>query len=246
MLEAALAEKSDVIGLSGLISAALDEMAHVAHEMERLGYSIPLLIGGATTSKAHTAVKIAPHYSGPTIHVLDASRAVNVVASLVSQELRKEFVSKNQKEQDHLRDEFHRRTAEKQLLTIEEARRRKLVFDWEKTPIDKPSFLGLRAIANQPLDELVPYIDWSPFFHTWELRGRYPKIFDDPEVGEQARQLYEDAQKLLQDIVNSRLLVAKAAYGFSRPNRKGDHIAIYADETRSDSESTLHPLRHQI
>jgi len=246
IFEAALAEQADVIGLSGLITPSLDEMAHVAHEMERLGYSIPLLIGGATTSKAHTAVKIAPHYSGPTIHVLDASRAVNVVASLVSQELRKEFVSKNQKEQDHLRDEFHRRTAEKKLLTIEEARRRKPVFDWEKTPIDKPSFLGLRTIANQPLDELVPYVDWSPFFHTWELRGRYPKIFDDPEVGEQARQLFEDAQKLLQDIVNSRLLVAKAAYGFWPANGNGDDIEIYADETRTELVATFHQLRQQM
>src|ERR1700745_1119695 len=201
IFEAAVAEHADIIGLSGLITPSLDEMAHVAQEMERLGDTMPLLIGGATTSKAHTAVKIAPHYSGPTIHVLDASRAVGVVGSLISQDLRREFVSKNQKEQDHLREEFHRRTAEKQLLTIEVARNRKPVFDWETTPIDKPSVLGVQVIANQSLDELVPYIDWSPFFHTWELRGRFPKILDDPTVGEQARQLYEDAQILLQDIV---------------------------------------------
>jgi 5-methyltetrahydrofolate--homocysteine methyltransferase len=246
IFEAALAEQADIIGLSGLITPSLDEMAHVAQEMKRLGYSMPLLIGGATTSKAHTAVKIAPHYSGPTIHVLDASRAVNVVRSLISQDLRKEFVNKNQQEQEHLRDEFHRRTAEKQLLTIEEARRRKPVLDWEKTPIDRPSFLGVRAIANQPLDELVPYIDWSPFFHTWELRGRYPKIFDDPDVGEQARQLYEDAQKLLQDIVNSRLLVAKGVYGLWPANSNGDDIELYADETRSELVATFHHLRQQM
>jgi 5-methyltetrahydrofolate--homocysteine methyltransferase len=246
IFEAAQAEHADIIGLSGLITPSLDEMAHVAQEMERLGYTMPLLIGGATTSKAHTAVKIAPHYSGPTIHVLDASRAVGVVGSLISQDLRREFVSKNQKEQDHLREEFHRRTAEKQLLTIEEARNRKLVFDWETTAIDKPSVLGVQVIANQSLDELVPYIDWSPFFHTWELRGRFPKIFDDPEVGEQARQLYEDAQKLLQDIVNSRLLVAKGVYGLWPANNVGDDIEVYTDENRTELAATFHQLRQQM
>ena len=246
IFEAALAEHADIIGLSGLITPSLDEMAHVAQEMERLGYTMPLLIGGATTSKAHTAVKIAPHYSGPTIHVLDASRAVNVVGSLISQDLRPEFVSKNQKDQEHLREEFHRRTAEKQLLTIEEARKRKLDFDWANTSIDKPSVLGVQVIANQSLDELVPYIDWSPFFHTWELRGRFPKIFDDPEVGEQARQLYEDAQKLLQDIVNSRLLVAKGVYGLWPANSVGDDIEVYTNEDRTELRATFHQLRQQM
>jgi len=246
IFEAAVAAQADIIGLSGLITPSLDEMAHVAQEMERLGYTMPLLIGGATTSKAHTAVKIAPHYSGPTIHVLDASRAVNVVASLISEERRQEFVTKNQKDQQHLREEFHLRNAEKQLLTIEEARKRKPVLDWVTTPIDKPSVLGVQVIANQPLDELVQYIDWSPFFHTWELRGRYPKIFDDPEVGEQARQLYEDAQKLLQDIVNSRLLVAKGAYGLWPANSIGDDIEVYADETRAEVVAIFHQLRQQM
>jgi 5-methyltetrahydrofolate--homocysteine methyltransferase len=246
IFEAAQAEHADIIGLSGLITPSLDEMAHVAQEMERLGYTMPLLIGGATTSKAHTAVKIAPHYSGPTIHVLDASRAVNVVGSLISQDLQREFVSKNQKEQDHLREEFHRRTTEKQLLTIEEARNRKPVFDWETIPIDKPDVLGVQVIANQSLDELVPYIDWSPFFHTWELRGRFPKIFDDPNVGEQARQLYEDAQRLLQDIVNSRLLVAKGVFGLWPANSVGDDIEVYTDETRTLVLATFHQLRQQM
>jgi 5-methyltetrahydrofolate--homocysteine methyltransferase len=246
IFEAAVAAQADIIGLSGLITPSLDEMAHVAQEMERLGYTMPLLIGGATTSKAHTAVKIAPHYSGPTIHVLDASRAVNVVASLISEERRQEFVTKNQKDQEHLREEFHLRNAEKQLLTIEEARKRKPVLEWATTPIDKPSVLGVQVIANQPLDELVPYIDWSPFFHTWELRGRYPKIFDVPEVGEQARQLYEDAQKLLQDIVNSRLLVAKGVYGLWPANSIGDDIEVYADETRAEVVAIFHQLRQQM
>ena len=246
IFEAALAAQADIIGLSGLITPSLDEMAHVAQEMERLGYTMPLLIGGATTSKAHTAVKIAPHYSGPTIHVLDASRAVNVVSSLISEERRQEFITKNQKDQEHLREEFHLRNAEKQLLSIEDARKRKLIFDWATTAIDKPSILGVQVIANQPLDELVPYIDWSPFFHTWELRGRYPKIFDDPEVGEQARQLYEDAQKLLQDIVNSRLLVAKGVYGLWPANSIGDDIEVYADETRTEVVANFHQLRQQM
>src|ERR1700747_327280 len=165
-------------------------------------------------------------------------RAGGVVGSLISQDLRREFVSKNQKEQDHLREEFHRRTAEKQLLTIGEARNRKRVFDWETTAIDKPSVLGIQVIANESLDELVPYIDWSPFFHTWELRGRFPKIFDDPEVGLQARQLFEDAQKLLQDIVNGRLFTGRAVYGFWPANAVGDDIELYHDESRSSVLTT--------
>ena len=246
IFEAARAEQADVIGLSGLITPSLDEMAHVAQEMERLGFSVPLLIGGATTSKAHTAVKIAPHYTGPTVHVLDASRAVNVVGSLVNPELRSAFVEKNHGDQENLRDEFHRRTAEKNLLTIEEARNRRTPIDWRTTQIDQPNFCGLRVISNQSLDELVPYIDWSPFFHTWELRGRYPKIFEDPEVGEQARQLFEDAQKLLQDIVNSRLLVARGVYGFWPANGVGDDVELYSDETRTEIVTTFHFLRQQM
>jgi 5-methyltetrahydrofolate--homocysteine methyltransferase len=246
ILEEARKRNADVIGLSGLITPSLDEMVHVAQEMERLGYTEPLLIGGATTSRAHTAVKIAPNYSGPVIHVLDASRAAGVVSSLLSDDLKPGFTAKNAEEQNKLRIEFQQKTASKALLSIEVARERKEPIDWSTAQIDRPSFCGASSIASQPLDELVPYIDWSPFFHTWELRGRFPAILDDPEVGPQARQLFEDAQKLLQDIVNSRLITAKGVYGFWPANSAGDDIEVYGDESRSDMLAVFHMLRQQM
>jgi 5-methyltetrahydrofolate--homocysteine methyltransferase len=246
ILEEARKRNADIIGLSGLITPSLDEMVHVAQEMERLGYTEPLLIGGATTSRAHTAVKIAPHYSGPVVHVLDASRAAGVVSALVSTDLRPGFTNKNTEEQNKLRVEFQQKTASKPLLPLEVARERREPVDWNVALIDRPSFTGVRPIVSQPLDELVPYIDWSPFFHTWELRGRYPAILDDPEIGSQARQLYEDAQRLLQDIVNSRLLVAKGVYGFWPANSVTDDIEVYKDENRLDVVTTFHMLRQQM
>jgi 5-methyltetrahydrofolate--homocysteine methyltransferase len=246
ILETARQQGADIIGLSGLITPSLDEMAHVAQEMERLGFSLPLLIGGATTSRAHTAVKIAPHYTGPTVHVLDASRAVGVVGALVSDDLRKDFVSKNIDDQQRLRDDHANRSADKKLISIEVARDRRTPVDWATTRIDVPRSLGRRVIANQPLDELIPYIDWSPFFHTWELRGRFPKILDDPIVGEQARQLFEDAQKLLQDIVTGKLITAKGAYGIWPANSVGDDIEVYLDESRSEILTVFHMLRQQM
>jgi 5-methyltetrahydrofolate--homocysteine methyltransferase len=246
ILATAREQQVDVIGLSGLITPSLDEMAHVAQEMERLGLRLPLLIGGATTSRAHTAVKIAPHYNGSTVHVLDASRAVGVVSSLLSDDLRADFTKQNQSDQERLRLEFEQRNSEKQLLPIEIARERRTPIDWATTQIDQPRFIGRRTINSQPLDELVPFVDWSPFFHTWELRGRYPAILDDPEVGSQARQLFEDAQKLLQDIVNSRLFVAKGAYGFWPANSDGDDILLFADEDRQKVICTFHTLRQQM
>jgi 5-methyltetrahydrofolate--homocysteine methyltransferase len=246
ILEEARKRNADVIGLSGLITPSLDEMVHVAQEMERLGYTEPLLIGGATTSRAHTAVKIAPNYSGPVIHVLDASRAAGVVSSLLSDDLKPGFTAKNAEDQNKLRIEFQQKTASKALLSIEVARERKEPIDWSTAQIDRPSFCGASSIASQPLDELVPYIDWSPFFHTWELRGRFPAILDDPEVGPQARQLFEDAQKLLQDIVNSRLITAKGVYGFWPANSAGDDIEVYGDESRSDVLAVFHMLRQQM
>jgi len=246
ILEEARKRNADVIGLSGLITPSLDEMVHVAQEMERLGYTEPLLIGGATTSRAHTAVKIAPNYSGPVIHVLDASRAAGVVSSLLSDDLKPGFTAKNAEEQNKLRIEFQQKTASKALLSIEVARERKEPIDWSTAQIDRPSFCGASSIASQPLDELVPYIDWSPFFHTWELRGRFPAILDDPGVGPQARQLFEDAQKLLQDIVNSRLITAKGVYGFWPANSAGDDIEVYGDESRSDVLAVFHMLRQQM
>jgi 5-methyltetrahydrofolate--homocysteine methyltransferase len=246
ILEEARKRNADVIGLSGLITPSLDEMVHVAQEMERLGYTEPLLIGGATTSRAHTAVKIALHYSGPVIHVLDASRAAGVVSSLLSDNLKPGFTAKNAEEQSKLRIEFQQKTDSKALLSIEIARERKEPIDWSAAQIDRPSFCGAYSIASQPLDELVPYIDWSPFFHTWELRGRFPAILDDPAVGPQAHQLFEDAQKLLQDIVNSRLITAKGVYGFWPANSAGDDIEVYGGESRSDVLAVFHMLRQQM
>jgi 5-methyltetrahydrofolate--homocysteine methyltransferase len=246
ILETAKAESVDVIGLSGLITPSLDEMVHMAQEMERLNFDLPLLIGGATTSRAHTAVKIAPHYGGPTVHVLDASRAVGVVSALISDDQKPEFVSKNSHDQRRLREDHANKTADKKLISIGEARRRRTPIDWATTQIDVPGFLGRRVIWTQSLDELVPYIDWSPFFHTWELRGRFPKIFDDPVVGEQARQLFEDAQKLLQDIVKGKLFTARGVYGFWPANSVGDDIELYTDESRAEVLTTFCMLRQQM
>jgi 5-methyltetrahydrofolate--homocysteine methyltransferase len=245
ILENASEKRVDVIGLSGLITPSLDEMVHVAQEMERLGFALPLLIGGATTSRAHTAVKIAPAYRGPIVHVLDASRAVGVVSSLISEDMNACFVEENRVAQVRLREQ-HSGKREKQLLDIAEARSRRTPIEWATTTIDTPSFLGRRVIEHQPLDELAPYIDWSPFFHTWELRGRFPGIFDDPVVGEQARQLYEDAQKLLQDIVNGRLLRARGVYGFWPANSAGDDIELYPDEQRTEPVAVFRMLRQQM
>ncbi len=246
ILETARSKSVDVIGLSGLITPSLDEMVHLAQEMERLGFDLPLLIGGATTSRAHTAVKIAPHYHGPTVHVLDASRAVGVVSSLISDELKAGFVCKNSDDQQRLREDYANRTADKRLISIEDARKRRTPIDWATTRIDVPEFIGRRVIRTQTLEEIVPYIDWSPFFHTWELRGRFPKIFDDPEVGEQARQLYEDAQKLLQDIVKGKLITARGVYGLWPANSVVDDIELYTDESRDEVLTTFHMLRQQM
>ena len=246
ILETARNESVDVIGLSGLITPSLDEMVHMAQEMERLDFDLPLLIGGATTSKAHTAVKIAPHYHGPTVHVLDASRAVGVVGSLISEDLKLGFVGKNRDDQRHLREDYANRSADKRTISIGEAHQRRTAIDWATARIDVPEFIGRRVIRTQTLEEIASYIDWSPFFHTWELRGRYPKIFDDPDVGEQARQLYEDAQMLLQDIVKGKLFTARGVYGFWPANSVGDDVELYTDESRTEVLTTFHMLRQQM
>jgi 5-methyltetrahydrofolate--homocysteine methyltransferase len=246
ILETAKRESVDIIGLSGLITPSLDEMVHLAQEMQRLEFDLPLLIGGATTSRAHTAVKIAPNYRGPTVHVLDASRAVGVVGALVSDDLRQKFVAHNRDDQQRLRDDFAGKNSDKRMVTIEEARRRRTPVDWDRARIDVPDFTGCRVIRSQPLDELLPYIDWSPFFHTWELRGRFPKILNDPEIGEQARQLYDDARKLLQDIVKGKLFVARGVYGFWPANSVGDDIELYTNDSREKVVTTFHMLRQQM
>ncbi len=235
---------ADLIGLSGLITPSLDEMIHVAKEMEREGFKIPLLIGGATTSKIHTAVKIAPSYSQPVVHVQDASRAVGVVGRLASDGRRAEFAEENRKEQDRLRHAY--RPHAQALLSLEEARRRKPPLDWANGRPPRPSFLGVRVWDSAPLEEIVPFIDWTPFFHAWELRGTYPKIFDAGEVGVRARELYDDAQELLARIVREKLLTARAVTGFFGANSVGDDIEIYGDDSRSQLLGIFHTLRQQM
>jgi 5-methyltetrahydrofolate--homocysteine methyltransferase len=235
---------ADMIGLSGLITPSLDEMVHVAREMEREGFTTPLLIGGATTSRVHTAVKIAPAYSRPVLHVLDASRAVGVVGNLKSAELRDALVEENRKEQERTR-EAHRAPTSPPLRSLEEARRRKPVFDWAGTAIPRPSFTGVRRFDPVPLEDIVPYIDWTPFFHTWELRGVYPRIFEQEGVGAKAKELFDDAQQLLQQVVEQKLLTARAVMGFFPVASVGDDVEVYADESRSRVVGTFHFLRQQ-
>lgn len=246
ILKKAKEEKVDMIGLSGLITPSLDEMVHNAKEMAREGFDIPLLIGGATTSKAHTAVKIAPGYQEPVVHVLDASLAVNVVRQLLSEEEKSGFVEKVRQQQEQSREAYEGKKTLKKLLPLEEARKRRTAIDWKTSDIPEPSFLGTRVIENQPLEDLVPVIDWSPFFHTWELKGRYPKIFDDSKVGSKAKELFEDAQRLLQEIIDKKLLTAKAVYGFFPANSVGDDIEIYKEASRSEVLTTFHTLRQQM
>jgi 5-methyltetrahydrofolate--homocysteine methyltransferase len=246
ILKAAKEQGATLIGLSGLITPSLDEMVHVAREMTREGFAVPLLIGGATTSKAHTAVKIAPVYDQPVVHVLDASRAVGVVGQLVSPGQRDTFVEKTRREQDEIRVAHQSRQAKAVLLTLEQARERRTTIRWQAADIPKPAFTGVRALDPFPLDRLVPFIDWSPFFHTWELRGHYPQILDDPKVGERAAELFRDAQKLLKEIIGGKLLTARGVYGFFPANSVGDDIEVYADESRKKVRTTLHTLRQQL
>ncbi len=245
ILETAREKEADVIGLSGLITPSLDEMVHVAQEMEREGFRLPLLIGGATTSRAHTAVKIAPHYRASTVHVLDASRAVGVVNSLLNEELKSAFDKKTREEHERLRQEHAAKTRKKNLLTLDQARANRIQIDWSSYVPPKPEFLGVRVCA--PIVEgLAPFIDWSPFFHAWELRGRYPAIFDDPKIGKQARELFDDAQALLNHIIAKNLLVARGVHAFWPANSIGDDVELYTDEERSEKVATFYFLRQQM
>jgi 5-methyltetrahydrofolate--homocysteine methyltransferase len=245
ILAVAKDKKADIIGLSGLITPSLDEMVHVAKEMTREGFEVPLLIGGATTSKAHTAVKIAPSYEPAVVHVLDASRAVGVVGSLVSPAQKPGFVRQVREDYERMRH-AHQARGTKPVLPIARARANRLVTDWAALDIPKPAFLGIRVNDDQALPELIPFIDWSPFFHTWELKGRYPAIFDDATVGAKAKELYDDACRLLDEIVQYRWLVAKGVYGFFAAASAGDDIELYADAARKTVQTTVHHLRQQV
>jgi len=245
IIETAIEEKADIIGLSGLITPSLEEMVHVAGEMQRRGLKIPLLIGGATTSKRHTAVKIAPIYNHETVHVVDASRAVPVVGALSRKaENRSAFAEQNRREQEAIRRQFASRGGT-QLLTYEEALRRKLHTEWDEDQICVPEFTGRRVLADVSLSALIPYIDWSPFFHAWEMRGRYPDLLDDPARGPAARELFTHAQELLRRIVDEKLFKAHGVYGFFPANSAGDDIVLYTDTTRAQELRRFHTLRQQ-
>jgi 5-methyltetrahydrofolate--homocysteine methyltransferase len=245
ILEKAREVGADAIGLSGLITPSLEEMTFVAGEMQRQGFTIPLLIGGATTSKAHTALKIAPVYAGPVVHVLDASRAVGVTSRLLSDDQREGFAAEVRDEYAAIREAREGRGTAERLVPIEVARANKARMDLS-VPVPVPTFTGARTFAPYPLAELVPYIDWTPFFQTWELAGRFPAILDDPVVGPSARTLYADARAMLDRLVREGRIEARAAVGFWPANAVGDDIALYADSARRERVATLHMLRQQL
>ena len=248
ILEAAKKEDADIIGLSGLITPSLDEMTHVAREMKRQGFSVPLLIGGATTSAKHTAVKIAPFFDEPVVHVVDASLSVPAVESLLDPTRKAQFAEKNRAIQQRDRSNYEAMQSTRKLVPYSEALQRRYATDWSSVRIDKPAFVGTRVLNDVPLGELIPYIDWSPFFQTWELRGKFPKIFEDPTVGEQARKVFDDAQALLNRIVREKLLTARGVYGFWEAASVGDDIVLTVPATASHSGSStisLPMLRQQ-
>jgi 5-methyltetrahydrofolate--homocysteine methyltransferase len=252
ILQVARDEKVDIIGLSGLITPSLDEMIHVAKEMQRLNMNIPLLIGGATTSRIHTAVKISPQYTHPAIHVADASRSVGVVGSLLDKNLerRKEFIDDLGDLYGEIRDDHYASVLDQHYVSLEHARRTKFEIDFEKQPAPvQPSFLGTKVVTYE-LKDLVPFIDWNPFFQTWNIHGKYPnrhypKVFNDPDVGKQAQELFDDAQTLLKQIVDGKLFIAKAIVGFYAASSQGDDILLYEDDSRTKTIGTLFGLRQQ-
>ncbi|KAA3645955.1 MAG: methionine synthase [Bacteroidetes bacterium] len=247
ILKVAIEQDVDMIGLSGLITPSLDEMAHVASEMQRQKFTIPLLIGGATTSKAHTAVKIAPNYKSPVVHVLDASRSVPVAGSLLTKDVKAntEFLDNINQEYENLRDQFNKKRDFKKMISLKEAQNNKFNLDWNSQKITKPSFIGRKVLENYSIKELRAYIDWTPFFSTWELIGKYPNIFEDKLVGDAAKKLFEDANKMLDQIIAENWLTAKGVFGFWPANSVGDDIKLYQDDARNESFETLYTLRQQ-
>ncbi len=244
ILARAREEGVDMIGLSGLITPSLDEMSHVAREMQREGFTIPLLIGGATTSVKHTAVKIAPGYHGPVVHVKDASRCVGVVDRLIRDDQRPAMLEELRTNQQRERESFAARRQRK-LVSYADARQRRFTIDWTARPLPVPSFLGAKTLADVPLETLVPFIDWSPLFMTWEMKGKYPKIFQDPTVGKEARRLFDDAQRLLHTIIKDKQLTASGVYGFFPANTVGEDVVIYTDESRTKERARFPMLRQQ-
>ena len=244
IIEEAKAQQVDIVGLSGLITPSLDEMVQVAQEFEHEGLKLPLLIGGATTSARHTAVKIAPKYTGDVIHVTDASRAAGVVEKLLNPNSRTAFAQANREAQKRDVENFKQRQQTK-LVPYATACAKRWTTDWATTAIDTPEFTGVRQLESVPLADLVPYIDWSPFFMSWELKGKYPAIFTDPVVGIEAKKLFDDAQRLLDEMVRDKSLVARGVYGFFAANSAGDDIVLFADDTRTAELGRVHTLRQQ-
>ncbi len=235
----------DIIGLSGLITPSLDEMVYVAKEMERLGFKTPLLIGGATTSKVHTAVKIAQNYSGPIVHVNDASKSVPVASSLISNELRDAFITDINKDYDRVREQNKNAQSQNKFISMAEARENKLQIDWKKTEIHQPNFVGIKVFDDYDLNEITGYIDWTPFFHSWELKGSYPKILNDPERGVEATKLFNDAQSMLNTLISEKWLKAKAVIGVFPANAVNDDDIEILDATEKNAVCTFHSIRQQ-
>ncbi len=245
ILSTAVEKNVDIIGLSGLITPSLDEMVHVAKEMERMQMNKPLLIGGATTSRIHTAVKIAPGYSGPTIHVLDASKSVPVTSKLLVDFSRKKLAGEIYEEYEKIRKNHLLRNAQKSYLSLQQARKNKLFIDWEKETITTPNEIGTKSINNFPLEKLIDFIDWTPFFLAWEFKDKYPKIFKNEQYGTEAKKLFDDAQILLKEIVEQKLISANAVWGIFPANSVGDDIHIYSSENRDKTIAEFHTLRQQ-
>ena len=243
ILDEAKSRGVDIIGLSGLITPSLDEMVHVAKEMRRLEFDLPLLIGGATTSAKHTAVKIVPAYPQPVLHVLDASKCVHVVEKLLQVEAKDEFVATQQAKQQEMAEAYQRRS--RTIVSLSEARERGFETDWQTVKIDQPAFSGTRVVDDLSIESLVPHIDWSPFFQAWEMKAKYPAILDDPKYGVAARDLWKNAQEMLQWIISERALQAKGVYGFWPAASHGDDIELYPSEARDKPIAKFHTLRQQ-
>jgi len=245
ILQAAKDEKVDIIGLSGLITPSLEEMVHIAEEMERTGVNLPLLIGGATTSKIHTAVKISPQYNQPVIHVKDASKSVPVVSSLLSNDRHESFAAQVRKEYQDLRETYLSKTSQVKYLTLEQARTNSLKIDWTAQPPLKPKFVGTKVYKDYPIAEIREFISWTFFFVVWQLKAMYPQILDDPKMGEEARKLFHDANKMLDEIVSKKLITANGVVSILPANSVGDDIIVYTDESRTKVQTIFHNLRNQ-
>jgi 5-methyltetrahydrofolate--homocysteine methyltransferase len=245
ILETAKQTGAVAIGLSGLITPSLDEMVHVAKEMTRQGFSLPLLIGGATTSPAHTAVRIAPAYNQPVVHVLDASRVINVVSQLLNPATRNDYAEEISARHEKRRQAYFSKSKNRKLLSLKQACANATPFDWESIEIAVPEFLGVRVYGAVSVETLIPYIDWTPFFYAWELKGKFPKILDDPRLGAEARKLHEDAQQMLERLSAEGRVQPRSVCGCFPANSDGDDLRIFTDESRTQLQATFHTLRQQ-